>query len=76
MLFIGCICSCSENGKVRDGFFRGIYESSRQIQEMKHPDEPPQPGRETPTYDQYNQERQEILTDHESNQPQQQETAQ
>ena len=74
--FIVCICSCVKNEKAHEGFFRGMYEGSNQIQKMKNADEPPFPGKEPPTYDQYKRERQEMLTDHESNQPQQQVTSQ
>ncbi len=70
LFFMICICSCSNNEKVRDGFFRGMYEGSNQVQEMKHADQPSPPGKETPTYDQYKQERQEIITDHESDETQ------
>lgn len=67
IIFSMCsICSCSKNEKTTDNIFRGIYESSQQVQEMKYADELPQPDKEAPTYDQYKRERQEIITDHES----------
>lgn len=66
IFFMISICSCSNNKKVRDGFFRGMYEGSNQVQEMKHADELPQLDEEPPTYDQYQRERQEIITDRES----------
>lgn len=72
IVFTTCIWSCSKNEKVRDGFFRGMYEGGNKVQEMKHSDEPPQLDKEPPSYDQYKRERQKILTDHESNQSQQQ----
>jgi hypothetical protein len=53
LVFMICICSCSKNERVRDGIFRGIYEGANHAQEMKHMDEPPQLGKEAPTYDQY-----------------------
>ena len=70
LFFMICICSCSNNEKVRDGFFRGMYEGCNQVQEMRHADQPPPPGKETPTYDQYERERQEIIKDHESDETQ------
>lgn len=76
IFLIGCSCACSKNEKARDGFLRGIYEGSNQVQEMRHAGEPPQPGNETQAYDQYKRERQEILTDQESPQIQQEETTQ
>ena len=74
LFFMFCICSCSNNKKVRDGFFRGMYEGSNQFQEMKHADELPQPREEPPTYDQYQRERQEIIIDRKSDEPQPQVT--
>lgn len=66
MIFlIWSICSCAENEKSHNNFFRGIYESSQQVQEMKRADELPQPDKEAPSYDRYKRERQEIITDHE-----------
>jgi hypothetical protein len=59
-----------------DGLFRGIYEGSKQFQEMKNADKPPQPRKEAPTYEQYKQERQEILNEHESDQSQKTGTSQ
>lgn len=76
MLCIACICSCSNKEMVRGAFFQGIYESANLIQEMEYADKPPQPGGEVPAYGQYKLERQEMLTDHESDQPQQTETSQ
>jgi hypothetical protein len=76
MLFMTCVFSCSNKERVRDGLFRGIYEGSNQAQEMKHADKVPQPGKEAPTYDQYKQERKEIVTDHGNDQPQQLEKGQ
>ncbi|MBU3949166.1 MAG: hypothetical protein KJ882_07055 [Proteobacteria bacterium] len=66
IFFMICFCSCSKNEKARDGFFRGMYEGSKQVQEIKHADETQRPGKEPPTYDQYKRERQEILTEQES----------
>jgi len=66
--FIVCIFACSENAKVHEGIFRGIYEGSNQVQEMKGDDPVPSPREEPPTYEQYERERQEMLTDHKNNQ--------
>jgi len=61
--FMVCICSCAKNEKAYDNFCRGMYESSKQMQEMEQGNEPP-PGKEIPTYDQYKREGQEKITDH------------
>ena len=66
--FIVCIFACAENAKVHEGIFRGIYEWSNQVQEMKGDAPVPSPCEEPPTYEQYERERQEMLTDHENNQ--------
>lgn len=66
IFFMCSICSCSKNEQASDTFFRGMYESSQQVQEMKYGDELPQPDKEVPTYDQYKRERQEIIGDPES----------
>lgn len=67
IIFVMCsICSCAKNEQTTDNILRGMYESSQQVQEMKYGDELPQPDKEAPTYDQYKRERQEIITDPES----------
>lgn len=61
-----CISSCSNNEKLRDGFFRGMYEGSNHAQKMKHADQPLPPDEKPLTYDQYKRERQEIISNHKS----------
>lgn len=64
ILLIGCLCSCSVSKKVRYGFYRGMYEGMNQLQKAKHPDQIREPDKQPPTYEQYNRERQAILTGH------------
>jgi hypothetical protein len=45
-----------------------MYEGANQAQEMKRTDPTPTPGKEPPAYDQYERERQEMLTDSENDQ--------
>ena len=61
MCFMFCLSSCAKSGKVYDGFLRGMYEGANQTQEMQRKDLIPPPGKEPPTYDQYEKERQEML---------------
>jgi hypothetical protein len=65
LFFAACIFSCAKSNSVCDGFRRGMYEGLNQVHEMEHTDETPQQGEETPAYDQYQRERQEIVTDSE-----------
>ena len=61
--FIAFLCSCAKNEKVYKGIVQGIYEGTKQIQEMKNDDPTPEPDNEIPSYDQYERERQEMIKD-------------
>ena len=64
IFFMACMCSCSKNEKIRENFFRGMYDMANQFQEMKST-ESAQLGQEVPTYDQYKKKRQKMLNDQE-----------
>jgi hypothetical protein len=67
VFFMTFIYSCASKDKIKDGFHRGMYEGANQSQEMKRGN--PLPSSEKPpTYDQYERERQEMLTDHDRDQ--------
>jgi hypothetical protein len=55
--FLCALTACSDNSNFRKGLYRGIYEGSTQHQQMKEVGESPVLPKETPTYDQYEQER-------------------
>ncbi|MGE0084098.1 MAG: hypothetical protein AB7S75_06720 [Desulfococcaceae bacterium] len=59
--FVLCLSSCAEKDKVYDGFLRGMYEGANHTQTMQREDPIPPAGEKTPTYDQYEQDRQEII---------------
>lgn len=73
--FLAIICltflisSCANNEKVHENLYRGMYEGAKQVQKMNNPDEKPPQDIDTPSYDQYKRERQEILKDHDQDQP-------
>lgn len=62
-----CMCFCSKSENIRDGLSRGMYDVGTRIPEMQHADDVSQPGEVPLTYDQYQQERQEMVTDQEHN---------
>ena len=68
IVFAVFLNSCAKNDKIQDGIIRGIYKGANQAQEMKSDDPLSSPNKETPTYEQYERERKEILTDQENNQ--------
>ena len=59
-LFLCALAACSDNSNLRQGLYRGIYEGSTQYQQMKEIGNPPILKKETPTYDQYEQERKDL----------------
>jgi hypothetical protein len=63
LCFIVCLCSCGKSEKVYKGVARGMYEGANLAQEMKRDDPTPEPGKESPSYDQYEQDRQEMIKD-------------
>ncbi len=65
-----CASSCMKRKQVDDGFLRGIYETSNQSYEAKTAEDT-MLDEKAPTYDQYKEEREEILNDSEVSGPQQ-----
>jgi uncharacterized lipoprotein len=68
LLLIGGLSACANKSKIYDDACHGIYEGSKQIQEMKNPEvvRQRQQGEEPPTYEQYKNERQEMLKGNEN----------
>jgi hypothetical protein len=54
------LSSCARNENVCKGIVQGIYKGANQVQEMKKDDPNPEPGKELPSYDQYERERQKM----------------
>ncbi|SCX98283.1 hypothetical protein [Desulfoluna spongiiphila] len=52
---MGFMCACATSESTGDNVLRGMYESSRQMQEMDQRHDP-SPGQDLPTYEQYNRE--------------------
>lgn len=63
ILFMGLLSSCTDKNKVYDNIYHGMYNGANQIQEMKNPEPVSPPGQERLTYEQYKQEREEMLKD-------------
>lgn len=59
--FIICLSSCGKSEKIYKGVVQGMYEGANQSQEMKRDDPTPPAGQETPSYGQYEQDRQEMI---------------
>jgi hypothetical protein len=72
-LLMGGLSACANKNKFYDGICHGIYEGSKQNQEIKNPDtvRQRQPGGEPLNYEQYKKERQEMLKDNDSSPSQQ-----
>jgi hypothetical protein len=61
--FIAFLSSCGKSEKVYKGVVQGMYEGANQTQEIKKDDPTPEPGKEPPSYDQYERDRQEMIKD-------------
>lgn len=69
VFFIASIISCSKSDKATENFRRGMYEGANKIQELNSESPTIPQGQEPPTYDQYERERQEVLSGDKSDQP-------
>ena len=58
ILLLVLLCGCC--GK--ENLYKGVFNSSNKVQEMKSMDDLPPPEKEAPNYEQYRRERDEILT--------------
>ena len=56
-LLLVLLCGCC--GK--ENLYKGVFDSSNKVQEMKSMDDLPPPEKEAPDYEQYRRERDEIL---------------
>ena len=67
MLAIGCffvaLSACGTKEKIKKGIAQGIYDSTNQTQALRANDPTTSVGKEIPTYDQYEKERQEMKND-------------
>jgi hypothetical protein len=52
--------TCAKKDKIVKGTCQGVYEMSRTMHEMEHPDVQIEPDREYPPYDKYEREREEM----------------
>ncbi|MDH3346472.1 MAG: hypothetical protein OEM02_00030 [Desulfobulbaceae bacterium] len=57
LLLLVLLCGCC--GK--ENLYKGVFNSSNKVQEMKSMDDLPPPDKEAPDYEQYRRERDEIL---------------
>jgi len=64
-LLMGGFSACADKNKILEGVYQGMYDGSGQMQEMKNPEPVPPPGKESPTYEQYKKEREEMLKNQE-----------
>lgn len=64
VLLVSWLPACANKGKIYRGVCQGMYDGLSQQREMKDPEPIPPPGSETPTYDQYEREREEMLKDY------------
>ena len=56
--------ACANKDKTYRGVCQGMYDGLNQQREMKDPESIPPPGSKTPSYEQYEREREEMLRDH------------
>ena len=61
--FMAFLPSCGKSTNIYKGIKQGIYEGANQTQKMKKDEPTPEPGKELPSYDQYERERQEMKID-------------
>ena len=64
VLLLCWLPACANKDKIYQGVCRGMYNQLNKQSEMNDPDPIPPPGSETPTYDQYERERKEMLQDY------------
>jgi len=55
--------SCAKKDGIYKGIKRGMYDGANQSQEMKRDDPLPPVGKESPSYDQYEKDRQDMTKD-------------
>lgn len=71
IILLGWVSACTDNDRIYENIYQGVYESSNQVQEMKNTDPLPSQEKKPPTYEQYKRERNEILKDEEISHPKQ-----
>lgn len=54
--------TCANNGDVKDGVRRGLYNGANQILETEHSDGPSSPDKEPLSYEAYQRERNALLS--------------
>jgi hypothetical protein len=60
VLVVSWLPACAKKDKIVKGTCQGVYEMSRTMHEMEHPDVQIEPERQYPPYDQYEREREEM----------------